>query len=101
MDDRRYCAVCGENDPEVLEEHHVSGIANSPVTVTLCLNHHRKVTDIQNLFAPKFRSKNAPNAERLQFGLASLEALQKIVSEERIRILSEQSKLNIKGLCQR
>ena len=36
---KRMCACCGEDDPRVLEDHHITGRANSDVVITLCLNH--------------------------------------------------------------
>lgn len=49
----RACVLCGERDAELLttqpaaivEEHHVAGHVNDPdLTVTLCLNCHRKMS---------------------------------------------------------
>ena len=49
----RACVLCGERDAElltqqpaaILEEHHVAGNANDPdLTVSLCLNCHRKMS---------------------------------------------------------
>ena len=40
------CCFCGEDDPRVLQQHHVMGRAHEPdVTVTSCLNDHAKATD--------------------------------------------------------
>jgi len=42
------CVFCGEDDPRVLQEHHVMGRAHEPdLTVTSCLNDHAKATDGQ------------------------------------------------------
>lgn len=49
----RACVLCGERDAElltqqaagILEEHHIAGHVNDPdLTVTLCLNCHRKMS---------------------------------------------------------
>src|SRR5215471_17877539 len=37
------CTICGENDPDVLEVHHIGGRKYSRYTVIICRNHHRKV----------------------------------------------------------
>ena len=49
----RGCVLCGERDAEllgqqlasILEDHHIAGKSNDPdLTVTLCLNCHRKMS---------------------------------------------------------
>jgi hypothetical protein len=41
------CVVCGENDPLVLEKHHLEGQAFGNTLVIVCRNHHRKLSDRQ------------------------------------------------------
>jgi hypothetical protein len=41
------CIYCGENDPLVLERHHVAGQALDHATIIVCRNHHRKLSDRQ------------------------------------------------------
>ena len=59
------CAFCGEQDTRVLKErHHLLGVANSPETLLICLNCHRKITETQNSVAPYVRSRNASEEDR-------------------------------------
>lgn len=59
------CAICGEQDTRVLKErHHLFGVSNSPETLLLCLNCHRKITEAQNSLAPSFRSRNASEKDK-------------------------------------
>lgn len=41
------CGMCGEADDRALELHHVAGRKHDDVTVILCRNCHRKVSDNQ------------------------------------------------------
>lgn len=41
------CIFCGEDDPRVLEKHHIAGRAYEEHTVIVCRNHHRKLSDLQ------------------------------------------------------
>ncbi|WP_336490663.1 HNH endonuclease [Methylobacterium nigriterrae] len=41
------CACCGETHHACFEAHHIAGRRHDPVTVPLCCNCHRKVTDDQ------------------------------------------------------
>ena len=41
------CGVCGEADGRCLEAHHVAGHKHDDVTVLVCRNCHRKVSDDQ------------------------------------------------------
>lgn len=41
------CGVCGEADPRCLERHHVAQHEHDPITVVVCRNCHRKVSDDQ------------------------------------------------------
>ena len=39
------CLLCGYNeDPRILEEHHIAGRKNSDITITVCPNCHRKLS---------------------------------------------------------
>jgi len=50
------CIICGEDNPSVIEIHHLYGKANSDEAVPLCMNCHKKITDEQNKFPPDKRS---------------------------------------------
>ncbi|TKJ46993.1 hypothetical protein CEE34_06075 [Candidatus Aerophobetes bacterium Ae_b3a] len=41
---KRYCKLCGETDPEKLEEHHPNKEKSPEYTLTLCANCHSKIT---------------------------------------------------------
>lgn len=41
------CGVCGEADDRCLEAHHVAGRKHDDITVLVCWNCHRKVSDDQ------------------------------------------------------
>jgi 5-methylcytosine-specific restriction endonuclease McrA len=54
-----FCVECGEDNPTVIEMHHVDGRNNSNWEIPLCKNCHTKVTAEQNKESPKVRSKDA------------------------------------------
>jgi len=72
---RLACSICGEDDPRVIETHHIFGRNNSDETIPLCLNCHAKDTDDQNKIPPKARSKNASPQEKLGFRLVTIGSL--------------------------
>jgi hypothetical protein len=41
------CVICGENDPLVLEKHHLEGQAFGNTLVIVCRNDHRRLSDRQ------------------------------------------------------
>ena len=62
--DDPHCAMCGEGDDRKLELHHVAGRKHDEMTVILCRNCHRVVSDDQ---------KDHPAAEdRADSGLATI-----------------------------
>lgn len=69
---RPACFRCGEDDPVVLEKHHLTGKAHSDDLIPLCKNCHAKITAGQNLFPPKARTHKAPLKERLTYALYTL-----------------------------
>lgn len=83
---RPACICCGEDDPKVLEDHHVYGRGYSDDVVPLCKNCHAKVTAGQNVLSPKARSKAASPVERLVYALLTFLLLMKeaIVNLEKI-----------------
>jgi hypothetical protein len=58
--DNPCCAVCGNSDWRVIEEHHVAGRKHHSQVVLLCANHHRILTDDQ-----KDHLQTSPGADEL------------------------------------
>ncbi|WP_321431132.1 HNH endonuclease signature motif containing protein [uncultured Methanolobus sp.] len=69
------CIVCGEDNPDVIEMHHVDGRNNSDWIEPLCKNCHFKVTSKQNRIKPKARSKNTSLQNLRAFNIISIGAL--------------------------
>ena len=83
------CVMCGEDNPALLEMHHIDGRATSEKTVPLCKNCHAKVTMEQNRFPPKARAANGLQAEQIAFWLLSLGALLQYVGQSLIEFAHE------------
>jgi hypothetical protein len=47
-----HCAICGNSDWRVIEEHHPDSRKRDKLVVLLCANHHRIVTDDQKDHPP-------------------------------------------------
>jgi hypothetical protein len=69
------CVVCEEDDPDLIEMHHVDGRNNSEWKKPLCKNHHFKVTLKQNKVSPKARSKATSLQNLRAFNIISIGAL--------------------------
>ena len=69
------CAICGEDDRNTIEMHHVDGRNNSDREKPLCLNCHRKITSEQNRLSPKVRSSEASLQNKRAFNIISIGAL--------------------------
>ena len=69
------CAVCGEDNPKVIEIHHVEGRNNSDWVKPLCKNCHAKITAEQNKLSPKVRSSDASLQNKRAFNIISIGAL--------------------------
>lgn len=69
------CVVCGEDDPDVIEMHHIYGRSNSDQIKPLCKNCHSKITKKQNELPPKARSGNASPEQKRAFQIVSIGAL--------------------------
>ncbi len=83
------CVVCGEDDPDVIEMHHVYGRSNSDKVQPLCKNCHSKVTGEQNKLSPKARSGNASPEQKRAFQLVSIGALLKELGTKLIDLGNE------------
>ena len=80
------CIVCGEDNPNVIELHHVDGRNNSDWLEPLCKNCHFKVTSVQNKVSPKARSKNASLYNLKAFNIISIGGLLKLMGERLINL---------------
>jgi 5-methylcytosine-specific restriction endonuclease McrA len=69
------CVICGEDDPDVIEMHHIYGRSNSDQVQPLCKNCHSKITKEQNKLSPKARSGNASPEQKRAFQIVSIGAL--------------------------
>jgi len=54
------CAICGNSDWRVIEEHHPAGRKNDELVVLICANHHRILSYVQ-----KDHKETEPNADEL------------------------------------
>jgi hypothetical protein len=79
-EEERKCAICGEEDSRALKEyHHIYGLANSPDTILLCYNCHTKITQDQNLLAPKVRRRRSGKANMKNFEDVSMGSLLELI----------------------
>jgi len=83
------CAICGEDDPDVIEMHHIYGRNNSDLVQPLCKNCHAKITREQNKLSPKTRSGNAPPEQTIAFELVSIGAWLNLVGTQLIDLGNE------------
>lgn len=83
---RLACLECGENDPNVIEIHHVDGRNNSDWEIPLCKNCHTKVTAEQNKESPKVRSKDASLMNKRAYRIISNGALLRDIGDGLIDI---------------
>lgn len=86
---RRCCVMCGEDNPVLLEMHHVDGRAISEKMVPLCKNCHAKVTMEQNRFPPSARAADAVQPEQIAYWLLSLGALLNYIGQSLIEFAHE------------
>lgn len=54
------CPCCPETDWRVFDQHHLAGRKHDELTVNICANDHRRLTDCQN-----DHLKTEPNADEL------------------------------------
>ena len=50
--DNPLCGTCGETDDRCFEAHHIAGRRHDDLTVNICCNCHRKVSDDQRDHPP-------------------------------------------------
>ncbi|NPE28391.1 HNH endonuclease [Methanococcoides sp. SA1] len=75
------CFNCVEDNPEVIEMHHVDGRNNSDWIIPLCKNCHTKITAEQNKISPKKRSKKASSENLAAFNIISIGALLELIGK--------------------
>jgi hypothetical protein len=75
------CVSCGEDDPRVIEKHHLFGRYNSDEMVPQCKNCHAKITDEQNKISPIARSKNASPQEKQRYLLVTVGSLLELIGK--------------------
>jgi len=75
------CSLCGEDDPTVIEEHHVYGRNNSDEKIPLCKNCHVKITEEQNKVSPKLRSPSASPQQKRGYLLITVGALLELIGK--------------------
>lgn len=80
------CAVCGEDNKNVIEIHHVDGRNNSDRTKPLCKNCHAKITAEQNKLSPKTRSSETSLQNKRAFNIISIGALLRELGEHLINV---------------
>jgi len=80
------CLVCREDDPIVLEEHHICGRNNSDLVTTLCKSCHMPITHELNKVPRESRSKNASYPEKIACQLINIGALLREIGEQLIEL---------------
>jgi hypothetical protein len=80
------CAVCGEDNPNLIEMHHVDGRNNTDRIKPLCKNCHFKITSEQNKLSPKVRSSEASLQNKRAFNIISIGALLREIGDRLIHL---------------
>jgi len=70
------CLLCFENDPFVIEEHHLGGKTNCTITIPLCANCHLRASKNQLSYDNLWNKRNKPNTLKLLFVLKDLQFLE-------------------------
>jgi hypothetical protein len=74
------CGICGEADWRVMDLHHVAGHGRDDLTVCICANDHRRVTDDQKDHPP-FCSDADPLLDKVGHFLLGLADMLKLIVE--------------------
>lgn len=80
------CSVCGEDNSEVIEMHHVDGRNTSDWVKPLCKNCHAKITAEQNKISPKKRSKTTSSENLTAFNIITIGALLRELGQRLINV---------------
>ena len=82
------CLICGYNEnPLILEKHHIAGKHNSDLTITVCPNCHRELSKKQESWNKDWNKKNNPVNKRFAFILRGICDLFRVKSDY-IKIIS-------------
>ena len=73
------CAICRENVPFRLHDHHVAGKEFDDTTIILCLNHHATITNGQIDHPPKIENCTDPSEVFAHLVLGVIELLWQII----------------------
>jgi ferredoxin len=87
---RLACSFCVEDDPSVIEEHHIYGQYNSDERIPVCKNCHIKITNEQNKISPKLRSSSESSYNKTGFILISIGSLLNLAGEKLIDLGHEE-----------
>lgn len=81
------CVICGYNDdPRVIEKHHIAGKHNSDLTVSVCPNCHKKLSMKQNGWDNKWTDSDNDMILKTHFlwvGIADILELQALVLRDK------------------
>lgn len=80
------CSVCGEDNKNVIEMHHVEGRNNSDWVKPLCKNCHSKITSEQNRLSPKVRSSETTLQNKRAFNIISIGGLLRELGQQPINL---------------
>ena len=85
-----YCHVCGHDDPQDMEYHHIGAQSNSDVVISLCRNCHGKLSRKQMKSWPDGWSlKNKPKKIKTALLLRGLSDLLILVGRH-LRLISDE-----------
>lgn len=88
------CLICGYIDnPVIIEEHHFAGKHNSNITIPVCPNCHRELSNKQNGWDKDWTLTNNPPEKRLAFMLRGFADILLLAG----RLLKEISNSMLKG----
>lgn len=77
------CLLCGYNeDPRILEEHHIAGRKNSDITITVCPNCHRKLSRKQYTWDKDWKKEGNSLLKKIAFLLLGFSAVLMLIAYE-------------------
>ena len=76
-----YCVICDHDDPLDLENHHVAGKYNNPLTVSLCRNCHGRISRRQRYWPKRWASTNNSQDQKDAFLIIGISDLLRLKAE--------------------